>query len=153
MYLQIGNIPSTTHCSLSQEGSILLALLPIPHKAKSLDNKTETCHNTLLYHSMLNLVLSSLRETARDGVQLDCADGWTRQCFPILQTWIADFPEQCKLTLCKQNWYLWCIVSTRLREEYLKDEYVATLVICESCDIQRCIKKGEDVEDTLRVKS
>ena len=152
MYLQISNIPSTTHCSLSQEGSILLALLPIPHKAKSLDNKTETCHNALLYHSMLNLVLSSLRETARDGVQLDCADGWTRRCFPILQTWIADFPEQCKLTLCKQNRCPRCIVPIRLRGEYLKDEHAATLAIHESCDVWRCIKEGEDVEDTLGVK-
>ena len=74
MYLQIDNISSITHCSLSQEGSILLVLLPISHKAKSLDNKTETCPNTLLYHSMLNLVLSSLKETARDGVELDCVD-------------------------------------------------------------------------------
>ena len=152
MYLQIGNIPSTTRCSLSQEGSILLALLPIPHKAKSLDNKTETRHNALLYHSMLNLVLSSLRETARDRVQLDCADGWIRQCFPILQTWIADFLEQCKLTLCKQNRCPRCIVPIRLRGEYLKDEHAATLAIRKSCDVRRCIKEGEDVEDTLGVK-
>ena len=152
MYLQIGNIPSTTRCSLSQEGSILLALLPIPHKAKSLDNKTETCHNALLYHSVLNLVLSSLRETARDGVELDCADGWIRWCFPILQTWIADFPEQCKLTLCKQNRCPRCIVPIRLRGEYLKDEHAATLAIRKSCDVQRYIKESEDVEDTLGVK-
>ena len=152
MYLQIGNILITTHYSLSQEGSILLVLLLIPHKAKSLNNKTETCHNALLYYNMLNLVLSSLRETTRDEVELDYTDRWIQQYFPILQTWIADFLKQCKLTLCKQNWYLWCIVSIRLREEYLKDEYVATLVICESCDIQRYIKKGEDVEDTLGVK-
>src|SRR5204863_2330214 len=127
VYLQISNIPSTTCCSLSQEGSILLALLPIPHKAKSLDNKTETCHNALLYHSVLNLVFSSLRETAKDGVQLDCADRWTRQCFPILQTWIADFLEQCKLTLYKQNRCPRCIVPIRLRGEYLKDKHAATL--------------------------
>ena len=101
---------------------------------------------------MLNLVFSSLRETAKDGVQLDCADRWIQQCFPILQTWIADFLEQCKLTLYKQNRCPRCIVPIRLRGKYLKDEHVATLAIRESCDIWRCIKKSEDIEDTLGVK-
>jgi len=39
-----------------------------------------------------------------------------------------------------------------LRGEYLKDEHAATLAIRESCDVRRCIKEGEDVEDTLGVK-
>ena len=75
--MQIGNISSAAHCSKTQESSIIIALLPIPYKSKSLDNKTEkaeTQHNALLYHAVLNLVLDSLRKPARDGVELDCTD-------------------------------------------------------------------------------
>ena len=75
--MQIGNIPSAAHCSEAQEGSIIVALLPVPYKSKSLDNKTEkvkTQNNALLYYMILNLVLDSLRQSARDGVELDCTD-------------------------------------------------------------------------------
>ena len=75
--MQIGNIPSAARCSEAQEGSIIVALLLIPYKSKSLDNKTEKVeiqHNALLYHMILNLVLDSLRKSARDGVELDCTD-------------------------------------------------------------------------------
>ena len=34
----------------------------------------------------------------------------------------------------------------------MKDEHAATLAIRKSCDVRRCIKEGEDVEDTLGVK-
>ena len=79
--MEIGNIPSAARCSEAQEGSIIVALLPVPYKSKSLDNKTkkaETQHNALLYHAVLNLVLDSLRKPARDEVELDCADGYIR---------------------------------------------------------------------------
>src|SRR5436309_10015797 len=42
--------------------------------------------------------------------------------------------------------------SYQIERGYLKDEHATTLAICESCDVRRCIKEGEDVEDTLRVK-
>ena len=75
--MQIGNIPSAARCSEAQEGSIIVVLLLVPYKSKSLDNKTEKVeiqHNALLYHMILNLILDSLRKSARDGVELDCTD-------------------------------------------------------------------------------
>src|SRR5207237_5559519 len=40
------------------------------------------------------LILAPLQEIAKDGAIIDCADGKTQQCFPILSAWIAGHVEQ-----------------------------------------------------------
>ena len=43
--------------------------------------------------AVFNLILAPLQEIAKDGAVMDCADGKTRLCFPILSAWIADHAE------------------------------------------------------------
>ena len=43
--------------------------------------------------AVLDLILPLLQGIANDGAVMDCADGKTRLCFPILSAWIAEHAE------------------------------------------------------------
>ena len=43
--------------------------------------------------AVFDLILAPLQEIASDGTVMDCGDGKTRLCFPILSAWIADHAE------------------------------------------------------------
>lgn len=42
-------------------------------------------------------------EAGENGTQMVCPDGRKRLIFPILATYIADYPEQCQAACCRQN--------------------------------------------------
>jgi len=67
---------------------ILVGLMPCPPKgAKNIDEA---------WHSVVGTVLSPLRnlDITGPGLKWDCADGFLRQCNPLLAAWVRDYPEQ-----------------------------------------------------------
>ena len=79
---------------------LLLALLPVPPKfsgesARANEAQRQTNADTL--QAVFDLVLAPLQLVAQEGTVMDCADGKTRLCFPILWAWIADHAEHAAL--------------------------------------------------------
>jgi len=88
LYLTIGNIQKDICCTPKKHNCILVGLIPCPLKgAKSIDEA---------WHSTVGTVLSQLRhlDITGPGLKWDCADGFQRQCYPLLAAWVGDDPEK-----------------------------------------------------------
>jgi len=88
LYLTIGNIRKDIRRTPKMRPWILVGLIPCPPKdAKNIDDA---------WHSTVGTVLSHLRhlDIAGPGLKWDCADGFQRQCYPLLAAWVGDYPEQ-----------------------------------------------------------
>jgi len=67
---------------------ILFGLIPCPPTGGK--NSCEA------WHSIVGIVWSALRnlDMTGAGLKMNCADGFQRQCHPLLATWVGDYPEQ-----------------------------------------------------------
>ncbi|KAF2715839.1 hypothetical protein K431DRAFT_289888, partial [Polychaeton citri CBS 116435] len=97
VYLTIGNLPAHIRNSNHRPGTILLAMLPIVKEGDgSLRNQ--------VFHECLRVLFDPVMETSSgEGLDIACADGWTRQCFPIIAAMVIDHEEQVKVTGVKSN--------------------------------------------------
>jgi len=89
----IGNILLRTRNSPAKMPILLLALLPLPPKLTGDSGHADEAQrktNADALRAVFDLVLAPLQEVVQEGTVMDCADGKTRQCFPILSVWIAE---------------------------------------------------------------
>jgi len=96
VYMTIGNILSRTRNSPAKMPILLLALLPVPPKftgESARANKAQQQTNADTLRAVCDPVLAPLQPVAQEETVMDCADGKTRLCFPILSAWIADHAE------------------------------------------------------------
>jgi len=63
--------------------------------------------------AVFDLVLALLQEVVQEGKVMDCADGKTRLCFPILLAWIADHAEHAALHGIGSKSYPKCEVPSK----------------------------------------
>jgi len=87
LYLTIGNIRKDIRCTPTKCTWILVRLIPCPPKgAKNIDEA---------WHSAVGAVLSQLRhlDITGPGLEWDCADGFQRQCYPLLGAWVGNYLE------------------------------------------------------------
>ena len=88
LYLTIGNIRKDIRRASKKPAWTLVGLIPCPpNGAKNTDEA---------WHSAVGTVLSPLRnlDITGPGLKWDCADGFQRQCYPLLAAWVGDYPEQ-----------------------------------------------------------
>ena len=79
---------------------LLLALLPVPPKStceSAHANEAQWQTNADGLWAGFDLVPALLQRVAREGTVMDCPDGKTRICIPILSAWIADHAEHAAL--------------------------------------------------------
>ena len=105
VYITLGNLPSTRRNSPGSMAVLLLALLPVPPKlSKSTSaDKHQRRINAETLQLTFQLFFEPLQAVAREGVNIDCADGKVRRCFPVLSAWIADHMENVALHGVKSN--------------------------------------------------
>ena len=87
---------------------LLLALLPVPPKLSHESVRADEIQrqmNADALQAVFDLILAPLQEIAKDVAVMDCADGKTRLCFPILSAWIADHAEHTILNGISSNSY------------------------------------------------
>lgn len=70
-----------------------------------------------LFHESMKTILEPLEKAGREGVEMECADGFVRRCFPILAAYIADNPEQTMIAGCRRNRCYRCTVDKDSRGE------------------------------------
>jgi len=88
LYLTIVNIRKDIRGTPKKRIWILVGLIPCtPKGAKNIDEA---------WHSAVGTVLSQLRhpDIAGPGWKWECADGFQRQCYPLLAAWVRDYLDQ-----------------------------------------------------------
>ncbi|KAJ7075485.1 hypothetical protein B0H15DRAFT_925432 [Mycena belliarum] len=116
VYLTIGNIDKETRRSPSSRATVLIGYIPVS-KFEIFSKKRRSGVAHQLFHDCMGRMLDSLKAAGREGVLMDCADGFVRKAFPILAAYIADYPEQCLVACCRENSCPACSCGPRQRGE------------------------------------
>ncbi|KAJ3718828.1 hypothetical protein C8R42DRAFT_542278, partial [Lentinula raphanica] len=105
VYLTIGNIPKNIRRKPGSRACILLAYLSVDKIVKKGLSETQIkLRNYQLFHTSMALILGPLKAAgnpAGPGVEMVGGDGDVRRVYPVLATYIADYPEQCVVTCTK----------------------------------------------------
>ncbi|KAJ7235026.1 hypothetical protein B0H12DRAFT_1076218 [Mycena haematopus] len=114
VYLTIGNIDKDTRRSPSSRAMVLLGYIPVS-KLEIFTKKTRSGVAHQLFHDCMRVMLAPLKAAGREGVEMDCSDGFVRRMYLILAAYIADYPEQCLVCCCKENTCPECALNAKDR--------------------------------------
>jgi hypothetical protein len=96
VYATIGNISKEVRRQPSKHATVLLGYLPVPSKPTGDSNDKQFRERAWeTFHKCMSVMLEPIREASREGVEILCSDGGVRRCYPLLASYVADYPEQC----------------------------------------------------------
>ncbi|KAJ6619442.1 hypothetical protein B0H10DRAFT_2163885 [Mycena sp. CBHHK59/15] len=117
VYLTIGNIGKETCRQVSSHVTVLIGYLPIP-KFDCFDKNMCSLAKYRLFHQCMTIIMQSIVEAGRTAVPMVCADSMIRNVWPIFVAYVADYPEQCLISCCKENRCPICRVSANERGDH-----------------------------------
>ncbi|KAL6300198.1 hypothetical protein BKA93DRAFT_740929 [Sparassis latifolia] len=118
VYLSIGNISKETRCQSSARAMILIGYLPVS-KLKCFTKDSRSLVGYRLFPHCMSLLLAPLVKAGKNGVNTICADSFIQQIYPIVASYVVDYPEQCLVACCSENCCPRCIVNLREHGEML----------------------------------
>ncbi|QRV97098.1 hypothetical protein RhiJN_25117 [Ceratobasidium sp. AG-Ba] len=86
VYLTIGNISKNLRRRPSEHAMILLGYVPVTDLTGNEESQ--------FFHDCVKIMVESMIDAGKTGIEMFCADGGIRIVFPILAAFIADFAEQ-----------------------------------------------------------
>ncbi|KAJ6549197.1 hypothetical protein B0H10DRAFT_2242974 [Mycena sp. CBHHK59/15] len=96
VYLTLGNIPKSLRRKPSQSACILIGYLSVDKIIrKQLSQQSVKMRNQKLFHASMRVILQPLIAAGNQGMEVVGGDGQVRLVFPILASYVADYPEQC----------------------------------------------------------
>ena len=105
VYLTLGNIPKSLRRKPGSRACVLIAYLSVDKPSKEGLSKTALrLHNYEIFHRSMAVVLQPLKAAGNPrgpGIEMVGGDGAVRRVYPILATYVADYPEQCLVTCTK----------------------------------------------------
>ncbi|KZS88846.1 hypothetical protein SISNIDRAFT_417541 [Sistotremastrum niveocremeum HHB9708] len=120
VYMTIGNISKDVRRKISQRAWRLVGYLPIAKMDCFQNQEARRINNWQLYHECMSRICKPLYSLGPEtrGVQIGCADGFARQCYPFLSVFTVDHPERCLIACCKENYCPECEVKPNDRGEH-----------------------------------
>lgn len=116
VYLTIGNIAKDVRRKPSHHATVLLGYLPIT-ALTHYSPATRSATQYALSHQCTERLLRPLKDAGTNGVKMVCPDNKRRKIFPILASYVADFPRQCLVACTLQSRCPTCIVQHFDREQ------------------------------------
>ncbi|KAF5346217.1 hypothetical protein D9757_014049 [Collybiopsis confluens] len=104
VYMTLGNIPKSLRRKPGARACILIAYLSVDKLPKKLSQTILKLRNYELFHRSMAIVLEPLKaagDPSGPGVEMVGGDGAVRRVYPLLATYVADYPEQCLVTCTK----------------------------------------------------
>jgi hypothetical protein len=118
VYLTIGNISKRLRRKVSQRATILIGYLPVEDFKSVVDLAERKRLKGELVHRAMEILLEPLKRAGAEGVVMKCVDGGERRVYPILASYVADFPEQCLMACTSQSRCPMCTVPYQQRAQY-----------------------------------
>ncbi|KAJ7274667.1 hypothetical protein C8J57DRAFT_1062559 [Mycena rebaudengoi] len=118
VYLTIGNIGKETRRQVSAHATVLIGYLPIP-KFDCFEKETRALAKYRLFHKCMSIIMATVAAAGRTGVNMVCSDNFVRNVWPIFAAYVADYPEQCLVSCCKENRCPMCKVKPTERGDHL----------------------------------
>ncbi|KAI0292756.1 hypothetical protein BC826DRAFT_954755 [Russula brevipes] len=115
VYLSLGNISKSLRRRPSSHTTVLVGYLPVV-KMHQISEKDRSVEIYRLFHHSMRCVLRPMQDAGSQGTDVVCGDGVVRRVYPILVSYIADFPEQCLVACCKESRCPRCMVPADERE-------------------------------------
>ncbi|KAJ6465324.1 hypothetical protein C8R45DRAFT_799465, partial [Mycena sanguinolenta] len=142
IYLTIGNIGKETRRQVSSQATVLIGYLPIP-KFDCFEKNTRSLAKYRLFHQCMTVIMQSLLKAGTSGQDMVCADSQVRNVWPIFAAYVADYPEQCLVSCCKENR---CPICTVRPDERGDHQYHPLRDVRETLYLMRRQQEGEKDE-------
>ncbi|GLB45369.1 putative zn-finger domain-containing protein [Lyophyllum shimeji] len=120
-------------------------------KLECFSEKRRSVEGYQLFHECMRTILGPLIDAGKNGVSMNCADGYVRMVYPIVAAYVADYPEQCLVVGCKESACPKCTVLPKKRGDpvhsILRDPEKTLRILAEQ---SRGEKPPEFVDESLR---
>ncbi|KAG9123430.1 hypothetical protein FRC07_014952, partial [Ceratobasidium sp. 392] len=94
VYLSIGNISKTIRRKPTKRAMVLVGYLPVDSFKDVKHDDTRRRFRCELFHRSLACIFEPLKTASSEGELAWCADGYLRHIYPVIASWVADWPEQ-----------------------------------------------------------